>query len=125
MALVMGESAGEDVQKLIHSSARSSSDLWMTTVNLGEVWYSVARRKSAAAADEALGLVALARIRIASADWPLTYQAAKYKSRYRLSYADAFAAALAHALGVQLVTGDPEFRTLEGEIRIRWLANRK
>jgi PIN domain nuclease of toxin-antitoxin system len=77
MALVMGESAGEDVQKLIHSSARSSSDLWMTTVNLGEVWYSVARRKSAAAADEALGLVALARIRIASADWPLTYQAAK------------------------------------------------
>jgi hypothetical protein len=38
---------------------------------------------------------------------------------------NAFGAALAHALGVELATGDPEFRALEGEIKIRWLSNRK
>lgn len=125
MALVMGESAGKEVETLIHAAARSSRDLWMTTVNLGEVWYSVARKKSPAAADDALELVALAGIRVAPADWALTYQAAQYKARHRLSYADAFAAALAHARGVELVTGDPEFRELASEIKIRWLTNRK
>jgi predicted nucleic acid-binding protein len=121
MALVMGESAGEEVRTLIHAAAESSRDLWMTTVNLGEVWYSAARRKSPAAADEALELVAFAGIRIAPADWVLTYRAAQFKSRHRLSYADAFAAALAQARGVELVTGDLEFRALETEIEIRWL----
>jgi uncharacterized protein len=96
MALVMGESAGDEVQELIHSATRSSQDLWMTTVNLGEVWYSVAREKSPAA-DEAVRLVALAGVRVAPADWALPYQTARYKSRYGLSYADAFAAALGHA----------------------------
>jgi predicted nucleic acid-binding protein len=41
-----------------------------------------------------------------------------------MSYADAFAAALAHTRGVELVTGDPEFLAVEGEIKIRWLSNR-
>lgn len=48
----MGERAGEEVRALVHPS----HDLWMTTVNLGEVWYSVARKKSTAAADDALEL---------------------------------------------------------------------
>jgi hypothetical protein len=74
MALVMGEGAGAEVEKLIHSAARSSSQLWMTTINLGEVWYSVARKKSPVAADEALELVALSGIRIATGDWTLTYK---------------------------------------------------
>lgn len=117
----MGESAGEEVQQLIHGAVRSSRDLWMTTINLGEVWYSVARKKSPRAADEALELVAFARIRVAPADWALTYKAAQYKSRFRLSYADAFAAALAHTLEVELVTGDLEFRAMEREIKILWL----
>ncbi|MGA3201849.1 MAG: PIN domain-containing protein [Bryobacteraceae bacterium] len=103
----------------------ASRDLWMTTVNLCEVWYSIARKKSAVAADEALELIALSRIRVVPADWALTYQAAQFKSRHRISYADAFAAALAHTLGVELATGDPEFKALEGEIKIRWLSNRK
>lgn len=66
-------------------------------------------------------MVVLAGIRIAPADWALTYQAAQFKSRHRLSYADAFAAALAHARGVELVTGDPEFRTLEAQVKIHCL----
>lgn len=125
MALVMGERAGEEVRTLIHASAQSSSDLWMTTVNLGEVWYSVARKKSPAAADEPVELVALARIRVAPGDWALAYRAAQFKARCKLSYADAFAAALADALSVELVTGDREFAALEHEVRIHWLPRRQ
>jgi hypothetical protein len=35
--------------------------------------------------------------------------------------ADAFAAALAKESRAELVTGDPEFRPLEKEIKVQWL----
>jgi predicted nucleic acid-binding protein len=35
--------------------------------------------------------------------------------------ADAFAVALAKEKKAQLVTGDPEFKAVEKEIRIQWL----
>jgi uncharacterized protein len=46
----------------------------------------------------------------------------KYKkAHHRLSYADAFVAASAQRNGAALLTGDPEFRALEGELHIEWL----
>ena len=51
--------------------------------------------------------------------------AADFKARFKLSLADAFAAALAQELDkekkAELVTGDPEFRPLGQEIKIHWL----
>jgi predicted nucleic acid-binding protein len=38
-----------------------------------------------------------------------------------MSFADAFAAALAKVRQAELVTGDPEFKPLEREIRIHWI----
>jgi predicted nucleic acid-binding protein len=38
-----------------------------------------------------------------------------------VSYADAFAAATARRLDAVLVTGDPEFRSLSGSVKIHWL----
>ena len=48
-------------------------------------------------------------------------QAAIYKATKKLAYADAFAAALAKILNAELVTGDPEFKEIENEIKIGWL----
>jgi predicted nucleic acid-binding protein len=39
-----------------------------------------------------------------------------------MSYADCFAAALAKLKKAELVTGDKEFRQVEGELKILWLA---
>jgi predicted nucleic acid-binding protein len=47
--------------------------------------------------------------------------AADFKTRFKLSLADAFAAALAKEKKAELVTGDPEFKALEKEIKIAWL----
>lgn len=54
-------------------------------------------------------------------DWPMVLQAAEFKSRHKISYADAFAAALAKQRNAELVTGDREFQALESEIQICWL----
>lgn len=55
------------------------------------------------------------------ADLHLTRQAAIYKATRRISYADAFAAALARSRKAELITGDSEFKSLENEIKIAWL----
>ena len=47
--------------------------------------------------------------------------AADFKTRFKLSLADSFAAALAKEKKAELVTGDPEFKPLEKEIKIIWL----
>ncbi|MBA3505068.1 MAG: PIN domain-containing protein [Betaproteobacteria bacterium] len=47
--------------------------------------------------------------------------AGTFKARHRMSYADCFAAALAKHRKSDLVTGDKEFKQVEGEVSIRWL----
>ena len=51
----------------------------------------------------------------------LADQAADYKAAHKMSLADAFAAALAKEKKAELVTGDPEFKALEKEIKVVWL----
>jgi ribonuclease VapC len=60
-------------------------------------------------------------VRVEEIDWELARLAAGFKARYRLAYADCFAAALAKREGAEVLTGDPEFRQLEKEIKVRWL----
>jgi predicted nucleic acid-binding protein len=56
-----------------------------------------------------------------SDDLALTRQAAIYKAMHRMSYADCFAAALSKQKNAELLTGDPEFKAVEKDIRIHWL----
>ena len=60
-------------------------------------------------------------IELVDADQKLTYEAAKLKGRYKIAYADCFAAALSHRLNAVVVTGDPEFKKLGDEYSIQWL----
>jgi len=96
--------------------------LVMCTVNLGEVWYWTSRRASPQTADDSLQELQEMGIKIVDADWVLTRQAAIYKTKGNISYADTFAAALAKLHGCPVVTGDKEFKQLEGEIEIEWLS---
>jgi ribonuclease VapC len=73
------------------------------------------RRRAAIAPLDLLG------IRVVDADRQLTFAAAHIKAGHALSYADAFAAALARSLNAVLITGDPEFRSVESLVRVQWL----
>ncbi len=63
-------------------------------------------------------------IEIVGADLHLTKQAAYYKATKKMSYADCFGAALARIKNAEFVTGDPEFKEVEKEIKIGWLKNK-
>ena len=60
-------------------------------------------------------------IELIDAGKELTYEAAKLKGRYKIAYADCFAAALSHRLNAVIVTGDPEFKKLGKEYSVQWL----
>jgi predicted nucleic acid-binding protein len=88
---------------------------------LGEVWYSIARTNSPETADQYIHEIKGLGIEIIDVDWALTRQAAAFKANGNISYGDCFAAALAKNRKADLVTGDKEFKPLEGEIKIAWL----
>jgi predicted nucleic acid-binding protein len=47
--------------------------------------------------------------------------AAHIKANHALSYADAFAVAAAIRESATILTGDPEFETVESLVKIEWL----
>ena len=121
VALLEEQAAAATVAGLLEDAQANRRVLWMTTVNLGEVWYILARRKSEEVADQELARLLEIGILVADVDWVLTRRAARLKTKYRLAYADCFAAALAQQLRCKVVTGDPEFRQLEKEVKVQWL----
>ena len=75
----------------------------------------ISRKHSAKQADLAIEALLNFPLNIIEADLNLSLQAAKLKAAYRLSYADAFAAALTISKKAILLTGDQEFLNLKDE----------
>ena len=121
MAFFEDEPGADFVRGLLLKAEESSGDLLMSVVNLGEVWYAIARTNSAEIADQYIGDIMGMAIEVVDADWQLTRQAALFKANGNISYADCFAAALAKARKAELVTGDKEIKVLQDEIKISWL----
>ena len=121
LSFLRDEPGAEMVAALLEKAEERRQPLQMTEVNYAEVQYIIRRKDGDAAwrivADELVTLP----IEFRPADRPLADQAADFKTRFKLSLADAFAAALAKSRKAELVTGDPEFKQVEGEIRIGWL----
>ncbi len=124
IAFFEDEPAAEEVEKLLVKAEAGTHKLLLCVVNWGEIYYNTMRKVSQAAAEQKAKEMAGLTIQIVGVDgndMELVRQAAIYKATRKLSYADAFAAALAKIRNAELVTGDQEFKDLEGEIRIRWL----
>ena len=121
MAFFEDEPGADFVRGLILQAEEGSTNLLMNVVNLGEVWYSIARTNSAEIADQYVHEIIGMAIEIVEVDWPLTHQAATFKVNGNISYADCFAAALAKTRKAELITGDEEFKVLQDEIKISWI----
>jgi predicted nucleic acid-binding protein len=123
IALFNEEPVAEDVEKLLHAATGGRHTLLMHVINWGEIYYTTMRRGGESAAKSIAADISQMPINIVeSASFDLVRQAAIFKATKKLSYADCFAAALAKLRRSELVTGDREFRSLDNEIKIGWLA---
>jgi predicted nucleic acid-binding protein len=121
MAYFEDEPAGERVEELIANAHENEISLLMGVVNVGEVWYILAREVSEVEADSTISELRQMGIEFVDADWGLAQEAARFKSKHKMSFADCFAAALAKEKKAELVTGDQEFTQIEGQVKIQWL----
>jgi ribonuclease VapC len=126
IAFFEDEPAAEAVEEIIDQANRDRHRLFLTVVNWAEVYYNTMREVSLEAAEAQAHTIASLPIDIIGIgdDLNLARQAAIFKATYRISLADAFAAALAKEKKAELVTGDPEFKLLEKEIKVSWLNGR-
>jgi ribonuclease VapC len=124
IALFNEEPVAEQVEKLLHAATTGRHTLLMSVVNWGEIYYTTLRRGGEPAAKSIASDIAqmpITLVPVDSANLDLVRQAAIFKATKKLSYADCFAAALAKLRKSELVTGDTEFKAVEGDIKIGWL----
>ena len=118
-ALLQGEEpAATRVKELFEEAIAGDTELFISTINLGEVTYRLGKVKGEQEALETLRQIRRLPLSVLPASEEAVFAAVGFKMHHSLSYADAFAAAAAEALDAILVTGDPELLQLEGRI---WL----
>jgi ribonuclease VapC len=121
IAYLEDEPSGEQVEELIATAHEEQNPIYMSVINVGEVWYTVAREVSEEEANATVKMLNDLRIQFENADWEITQEAARFKSQIKMSYADYFAAALAKSKKADLITGDVEFKQIEKAINIQWI----
>jgi predicted nucleic acid-binding protein len=121
MALAQDEPGAPEVRRLLEEGVEGDHDLFMTVVNFGEVMYTIEMRHGLEAAQEMLATIEKSPIQIVDVDRELGLKAAALKAQTGVGYADCFVGALADQLNAAIVTGDKDFRLLEGRVVIDWL----
>lgn len=121
IAYLEGEAGADTMIEVFRVARDSGKALFVSVVNWGEVYYITLREAGKERAEEVAHLISTLPIQIVPADLELAKRAAELKASRKMSYADCFAAALAKQRKAELVTGDKEFRQVEGEIKLLWL----
>ncbi len=121
LAYFQAEVSGPTMLRLIESARDEEATLYLNLINAGEVYYLTSREQNLEKAENIIRDLRELPIILLPATEERIWAAARIKSQYPISYADAFTVALAQELKATLVTGDPEFKAVESLIQILWL----
>lgn len=121
LAFLFKEKGYEKVLDLFEKAAQTDQVLFIASPNWAEVRYMVERKVGAGRWHEARHKLLGLPLEVVSADQPLAELAGEIKAIKKMSLADCFAAALAKQKKADLYTGDPEFKTVEKDVKIVWL----
>lgn len=125
MAWLEGEApARKRVSALFAAASEQRVELSISMINVGEIFYSITKRRGAPAAEEFLADLATFPVAITTPGRKQILEAARLKARFPISYADAFAMQAAIEGGAALVTGDHEIRDASARagLRLEWIA---
>ena len=122
----LGEEPGAaTVEEILRSCDEGDAQGYLSIVNFGEILYITEREQGLQEAQRAIATIDELPLRVIEADRSRTFAAAHVKAHYAVSYADAFAIALAQEMEAQVVTGDPEFKKVEDLVAVRWLLSKQ
>ncbi len=93
IAHLENEERGAKVTKILKEARKSKEiTLYVSVVNLGEVYYITMRERGEEKAEEVFALIKRLPLEIIDADIDLTLKASRLKAKYPVAYADCFAA---------------------------------
>ncbi len=123
LALIFKEEpAAGKVKEIFENEGLSRKSIYISWINLGEVYYTIARKKGLNAAETVLDEIQMLPVRLQVPSKDDILAAATIKSKHKLSYADAFAVSLAQKINGTILTGDPEIIMLKDVINIEKLS---
>jgi len=120
LAFFQGGAGGRQVKEILKRALAKRASVHVSVVNMGEIFYIIARRYGFEKAREIMDDIEGLPIAVEEAGLERVLKATAIKEKSSVAYANAFAAALAEELKAVLVTGDTEFKKL-GSIEILWL----
>lgn len=121
LAYLNGEPGGERVEEVFTSGRSHKCHLVMSLINLGEVLYIIERSRGLPAAQTVQALVESLPLDLLEVSRDLILDAAHIKAHHLISYADAFAVASAIRESAIILTGDPEYHSVEDLVKVEWL----
>jgi predicted nucleic acid-binding protein len=125
LAYLDGEPAAQPVRQVLRAARRKQVVVLLSLIAYGECLYVIEREQGFRQAQRAVGIIDQLALRVMPAERVLVFEAAHVKARYPVSDADAFSVALAKRHRGRVMTGDPEFRAVESEVRVHWLPDRR
>lgn len=121
MAHFGGEQGGQKVLELLEQAESDEITLAMSLINVGELIYLMSREQGRKKAETMLDDLQILPILFFDATEERIIASAWIKSEYAVSYADSFAISLTQELNAILVSGDPEFESIEHIVKMLWL----
>lgn len=121
LAFFWQEKGYRKVKLAFEQVVNNQATIHMSRVNFGETFYMAWKKRNSQNAEKILLDIVALPIIFEEATESRIMAAARLKAHYTISYADAFAAVLAQELNATLLTGDPEFKSVEHLITIDWL----
>ncbi len=115
--------AGDIIATLLSEAEGGKVRLLMSAINVGEVYYFLRKNHSESLAESWRDSSRTLPVKIEVPTAEDIWNAASLKAQFPISYADAFAAALAQKYDCALVTGDSEFRSIE-QLDLDWIGGR-
>lgn len=115
------EDGADKVEKLLVSSHQGDLKAYISEINLGEVYYKTIRRLGLASARNHLEQFFELPVQVIPPSSDIILLASEIKAEYAISYADCFAVATALTVAASIITGDPEFKTVEHLVKIVWI----
>jgi predicted nucleic acid-binding protein len=121
LAYFQGAPAALKVKEILKQAEKEEAAVFLSVINLGEIVYTVERMLGLDTSQETLRDLLTLPVQIAEATLDRVLSAAHIKACFPVSYADAFAVALAQETAATVVTGDPEFRQVESLVNVLWV----
>jgi uncharacterized protein len=121
LRFIANEAGAVEVENLLKRALDGEVELFMSAVNWGEVLHYTLKAHGSDVMKTVESQYESVRIQMLVVDNVVARTAAELRFRFKLPYADAFAAAAALQNQATLVTGDYDFTLVRGTVKVQFL----